>query len=129
MVRELGPVTPSAQLAEQLNAAGLRTGHGRPFDVKAVQWIRCAYGIPAPEPYADGEVSVAEAAGKLGCSAGVIYYWIKTGQLATRRRPGNRLCITWDAATETACREHIAASGHLNSGARTRPRKTPRCPR
>ena len=48
MVRELGPVTPSAELAGQLNAAGLRTGHGRPFDVKAVQWIRCAYGIPAP---------------------------------------------------------------------------------
>jgi hypothetical protein len=129
MVRELGPVTPSAELAGQLNAAGLRTGHGRPFDVKAVQWIRCAYGIPAPEPYADGEVSVAEAAGKLDCSTGVIYYWIKTGQLTTRRGPGNRLCIAWDAATETACRERIAASGHLNPGARrTRPRKTPRCP-
>jgi hypothetical protein len=129
MVRELGPVTPSAELARQLNAAGLRTGHGRPFDVKAVQWIRCAYGIPAPEPYADSEVSVAEAAGKLDCSTGVIYYWIKTGQLTTRRGPGNRLCIAWDAATETACRERIAASGHLNSGARrTKPRKTPRCP-
>ncbi len=129
MVRELGPVTASAELAGQLNAAGLRTGHGRPFDVKAVQWIRCAYHIPAPEPYADGEVSVAEAAGKLDCSTGVIYYWIKTGQLTTRRGPGNRLCIAWDAATETACRERIAASGHLNPGARrTRPRKTPRCP-
>ena len=129
MVRELGPVTPSAELAEQLNAAGLRTGHGRPFDVKAVQWIRCAYGIPAPEPYADGEVSVAEAAGKLDCSTGVIYYWINTGQLTTRRGPGNRLCIAWDAATEAACRDRIAESGHLNPGARrTRPRKTPRCP-
>ena len=129
MVRELGPVTPSAELAGQLNAAGLRTGHGRPFDVKAVQWIRRAYGIPAPEPYADGEVSVADAASKLDCSTGVIYYWIKTGQLTTRRGPGNRLCITWDAATETACRERIAASGHLSPAARrTRPRKTPRCP-
>ncbi|MGO9725293.1 MAG: recombinase family protein [Streptosporangiaceae bacterium] len=129
MVRQLGPVTPSAELAEQLNAAGLRTGHGRPFDVKAVQWIRHAYGIPAPEPCADGEVSVAEAAGKLGCSTGVIYYWIKNGQLATRRGPGNRLCIAWDSVTETACRERIAASGHLNPAARrTRPRKTPRWP-
>jgi DNA invertase Pin-like site-specific DNA recombinase len=129
IIRELGPVTPSAELAEQLNAAGLRTGHGRSFDVKAVQWIRCAYGIPAPEPYAAGEVSVADAAGKLGCSTGIIYYWIKTGQLTMRRGPGNRLCIAWDAATETACRERIAESGHLNPGARrTRPRKTPRCP-
>jgi hypothetical protein len=129
MVRELGPSIPAAELADKLNDAGLTTGNGRPFDIKAVQWIRCAYGIPAPEPYADGEISVADAAGKLDCSTGVIYYWIKTGQLTTRRGPGNRLCITWDAATETACRQRIAASGHLNPGARrTRPRKTPRCP-
>jgi DNA invertase Pin-like site-specific DNA recombinase len=129
MVRRLGPSTPTAELARQLNAAGLTTGNGRPFDVKAVQWIRHAYGIPAPEPYADGEVSVAEAAGKLDCSTGVIYYWIKTGQLTTRRGPGNRLCISWDTAIETACRERIAASGHLNPAARrSRPRKTPRCP-
>jgi DNA invertase Pin-like site-specific DNA recombinase len=129
MVRRLGPSTPTAELARQLNAAGLTTGNGRPFDVKAVQWIRHAYGIPAPEPYADGEVSVAEAAGKLDCSTGVIYYWIKTGQLTTRRGPGNRLCIAWDTATETACRERIAASGHLNPPARrSRPRKTSRCP-
>ena len=72
------------------------TGNGRPFDVKAVQWIRHAYGIPAPAPCADGEISVAEAAGRLGCSAGVVYYWIETGQLTTRRGPGNRLCIAWD---------------------------------
>jgi hypothetical protein len=37
-----------------LNAAGMTTGHGRPFDVKAVQWIRHAYDIPAPAPYGDG---------------------------------------------------------------------------
>jgi DNA invertase Pin-like site-specific DNA recombinase len=129
MVRELGPSTPTGELAARLNAAGLKTGHGRPFDVKAVQWIRHAYGIPAPEPHVHGEVSVAEAARKLGCSTGVIYYWIKNGQLTTRRGPGNRLCIAWDAATEAACRERIAASGHLNPGARgTRQRKTPRCP-
>jgi hypothetical protein len=129
MARVPGPAVPTAELAEKLNAAGLTTGNGRPSDVKAVRWIRCAYGIPAPEPYADGEVSVAEAAGKLGCSTGVIYYWIKNGQLATRRGPGNRLCIPWDSATETACRDRVAASGHLNPGTRrTRPRKTPRHP-
>ena len=129
MVRRLGPSTPTAELAAELNAAGMVTGNGRPFDVKAVQWIRHAYGIPAPAPYAGGEVSVAEAAGRLGCSTGVIYYWIKNGQLTTRHGPGNRLCIAWDTATEAACRDRIAASGHLNPAARrTRPRKTPRCP-
>ena len=67
MIRRLGPVTSSTQLASQLNAAGLTTGTGRPFDIKAVQWIRRAYQIPAPPPYADGEISVADAAGRLGC--------------------------------------------------------------
>ena len=96
MVRQLGPVTPAAELARRLNAAGLTTGHGRPFDAKAVQWIRHAYHIPAPAPYADGEISVAEAARQLGCSAGVIYDWIQAGQLDARRGPGNRLRITWN---------------------------------
>ena len=50
MVRQLGPVTPAAELAGQLNAAGLTTGDGRPFDVKAVQWIRHAYRQPGAGP-------------------------------------------------------------------------------
>jgi DNA invertase Pin-like site-specific DNA recombinase len=79
MIRQLGPVTPAAELAGQLNAAGLTTGHGRPFDVKAVQWIRHAYHIPAPPAYDDGEISVAGAASRLGCSTSVIYHWIHTG--------------------------------------------------
>jgi excisionase family DNA binding protein len=124
MVRELGPVTPTAELAGQLNAAGLTTGNGRPFDVKAVQWIRHAYSIPAPAPCNDGEITVAEAAGRTGCSAGVIYYWIENGQLSARRGPGNRLCIPWNDRIEAAARERAAASGHLNPAARrTRPRQ------
>jgi DNA invertase Pin-like site-specific DNA recombinase len=124
MVRQLGPVTPAAELAGQLNAAGMTTGNGRPFDARAVQWIRHAYHIPAPAPYADGEVSAAEAARQLGCSTGVIYYWIQAGQLDARRGPGNRLCITWNDPIQAACRDRITASGHLNPAARrTRPRR------
>jgi len=114
MIRQLGPVTPAAELARQLNAAGMVTGNGRPFDAKAVQWIRHAYHISAPAPYHDGEMSVAEAARQLGCSTGVIYYWIQAGQLDARRGPGNRLCITWNDPIQAACRDRIAASGHLN---------------
>ena len=88
MVMRLGPTTPTAELAGQLNAAGLTTGTGAPFDVKAVQWIRHAYHVPAPNPYADGEISVAEAAARLGTSIGVVYDWIKTGKLDARRGPG-----------------------------------------
>ena len=124
MVRQLGPVTPAAELAGQLNAAGLATGNGRPFDAKAVQWIRHAYHIPAPVPYHDGEISVAEAARRLGCSTGVIYDWIQAGQLEARRGPGNRLCIPWNDRIQAACRDRIGASGHLNPAARrTRPRR------
>jgi DNA invertase Pin-like site-specific DNA recombinase len=118
MVRQLGPITPTAALAAQLNTAGLTTGNGRPFDAKAVQWIRHAYNIPAPAPYADGEISVAEAARRLGCSTGIIYYWIQAGPLDARRGPGNRLCITWNDRIQAACRDRIAASGHLNPPAR-----------
>jgi DNA invertase Pin-like site-specific DNA recombinase len=124
MVRRLGPLTPTAELAAELNTAGLVTGNGRPFDVKAVQWIRHAYNIPAPPPYAASEISVAEAARRLGCSAGVLYYWIESAQLDARRGPGNRLRITWTDQLEAACRRRIAESGHLNPAARrTRPRR------
>jgi excisionase family DNA binding protein len=118
MVTRLGPTTPTAELADQLNAAGLSTGTGAPFDVKAVQWIRHAYHVAAPNPYADGEISVAEAAARLGTSTGVVYDWIKTGKLDARRGPGSRLCIAWNDRVETECRIRITESGHLNPAAR-----------
>ena len=83
--------------------------------MKAVQWVRRVYGIPVPSPVAAGEVSVKDAARQLGCSPGVVYYWIETGQLETRRSSGNRLCIPWTPNTEAECRARIAASGHLNA--------------
>ncbi|NKQ58743.1 recombinase family protein [Amycolatopsis sp. K13G38] len=118
MVTRLGPTTPTAELANILNAAGLTTGHGRPFDVKAVQWIRHAYHIPAPVAYAEGEISVAQAAERLGCSTGVIYYWINTGQLDAHRGSGHRLCIPWNGQIQHACNRRIIESGHLNPAAR-----------
>src|SRR5512135_1549649 len=108
MVRQLGPVTPAAELAGQLNAAGMITGNGRPFDAKAVQWIRHAYRIPAPPAYADGEISVTEAASRLGCSTTVVYHWIHTGQLTARRSSGGRFCFPWDDQVQARCRELIA---------------------
>ena len=124
MVRRLGPTTDTRDLAERLNTAGLATGHGKPFDIAAVQWIRHAYKIPAPSPYTPGELSVAQAAGQLGCSTGVVYYWLKTGQLDARRGAGNRLCIPWTDDVEAGCRARLAGSGHLNPEARrTKPRQ------
>lgn len=124
MVRRLRPTTDTRDLAVRLNAAGLATGHGKPFDIAAVQWIRHAYKIPAPDPYNPGELSVAQAASRLGCSTGVVYYWLKTGQITARRGAGNRLCIPWTSQIETDCRARIAQSGHLTPAAhRTSPRQ------
>jgi DNA invertase Pin-like site-specific DNA recombinase len=123
MVTRLGPTTPTDQLADLLNAAGLTTGHGAPFDVKAVQWIRHAYHIPAPNPLADGEISVGQAAHRLDCSTGVVYDWIKTGKLTARRGPGNRLCIPWDDDIHAECRCRITESGHLNPARRLTKRR------
>jgi len=124
LIRQLGPVTTSEDLAAILNQHGYRTGAGRPFDTKAVQWIRHAYHIPGPSPCRDAEISVNEAAQRLGCSPGVVCYWIATGQLTARRSTGGRLAISWTDATETGCKERIASSGHLNPAARrTRPRQ------
>ncbi len=123
LIRQLGPTTDTRDMADKLNAAGLTTGHGQPFDVAAVQWIRHAYRIPAPTPYANGEISVADAAGRLGCSIGVIYDWITTGKLTARRGAGNRLCIPWTEHVALECRRRITESGHLNPAARrTKPR-------
>jgi excisionase family DNA binding protein len=126
MVRRLGPATSNDELAAQLNAAGLHTGRGHPFDVAAVQWIRHAHKIPAPDPYAAGEISVAEAARRLSCSTGVLYHWIHTGQLAARRGSGTRFCIPWNDETEAGCRARIQQSAHL--GRTARPRKLPAPP-
>ena len=60
--------------------------------------------------------------GRLGCSTGVIYHWIKTGQLAARRGSGNRFCIPW-TARRGRLPARLAGSGHLNPAARrTKPR-------
>jgi len=118
MVTRLGPTTDTHELAGLLNAAGMTTGHGRPFDAKAVQWIRHAYHVPAPDPYADGEISVADTAERLGVSTGTVYDWIKTSKLAARRGSGNRLCIPWTEHIEVECRCRVAESAHLKPAAR-----------
>ena len=113
LIRTLGPTTSNDDLVTTLNAAGHRTGKGRPFDIDAVQWVRYVHHIPTPDPLAAGEISVAEVANRLGLSADAVYYWIKVGHLAARRGPGNRLAITWNHDVEVGCRERIASSGHL----------------
>ena len=80
--------------------------------------------LPAPpSPAAEGEVSVTEAAYRLGCSHWVIYDWIDTGKLAARRGAGGRLHIPWNDQVQAECRARVEQSGHLNPAA---PKAKPR---
>lgn len=118
LIRTLGPTTSNDDLVTKLNAAGHRTGKGRPFDVDAVQWVRHVHKIPTPGPLAPGEISVTEVAARLGISADAVYYWIKVGHLPARRGPSNRLAITWSAQIEASCRVRAANSAHLTPTSR-----------
>jgi hypothetical protein len=111
IIRRHGAVRTSQQLAEQLNAAGLTTGKGRPFDTAAVARIRDTYGIPAPRTAAvqDSEVSVTQAAALLGVSTKAIYYWIRHELVPVRRNTtSRRWCIPWDEETQAIYREQAA---------------------
>jgi DNA invertase Pin-like site-specific DNA recombinase len=113
LARRRGPELRNHELAAELNAAGQRTGTGRPFDPAAVQWLRWRHQIPSPPPLAPGELSVREVAERLGISGGAVYYWISHDQLDARRGAANRLCVPFPPEIEQACRERIANSSHI----------------
>ena len=48
LIRRFGPSAGNDDLVAILARHGHLTGAGRPFDVKAVQWVRRVYGIPVP---------------------------------------------------------------------------------
>ena len=114
LTRRLAATQTNAQIAEQLNAAGLATSSGRAFAAEHVQWIRWRHKIPYPTTWArDGEVTVGELAHTLGVSDGTVYDWIRAGKLTARRGPGNRLYIPFGPAIEQDCRQRVANSYHL----------------
>jgi len=115
LVVRLGPTTSSEALVAELNAAGLATGFGRPFDVAAVQWIRHVHKVPTPSDTRDGERTVAEVARHLQVSADAVYYWIANASIPARRTVGGRLRIPFTPAVEAACRRRIAQSCHLKT--------------
>jgi hypothetical protein len=115
LIRRIGPSTGNPDLVAVLNAAGHHTGTGRPFDIKAVQWARRVLDVPTPGPLREGEISVADAATRLGISADAVYYWISTNDLPVRRGPGNRIAIPWSLETEQECQQRISESHHLKS--------------
>jgi len=119
LIKRLGSQRTDAQLAGELNAAGLRTGTGLPFDERAVRWVRYTHRVPSPPLLQAGELTVGQVAERLGVSPGLIYDWIRNGQLAARRGRANRLCIPFPPEVEQDCRQRAANSAHLPSQTQT----------
>ncbi|MFC4855994.1 helix-turn-helix domain-containing protein [Actinophytocola glycyrrhizae] len=120
IISRYGAVKTSARLAEQLNAAGLTTGKGRPWDTAAVARVRDVYSVHAPRTAAvqDGEVSIAQAAAQLGVAPKAVGNWVRKGRLPARRGAAGRWCIPWDEATQALYRQQVAHSFRIR---RTRP--------
>ena len=114
LTRRLAPDHTNAQIAQQLNTAGLHAGTGGPFKAEHVQWIRWRHKIPYPTSWArDGEQTVSQIAATLGISDGTVYAWITTSKLTARRGPANRLYIPYGPDVEQECRQLVANSFHL----------------
>jgi excisionase family DNA binding protein len=80
---------------------------------------------PRPGPPAQarpGEVTVQQAAARLGVVEHALYYWIRRRRLAARKDPGGRWCIPWNDEVEAACRDWIT---HPEQFAPTGPRPLP----
>ena len=113
LIKRLAPGRTNTEIADQLNATGLRTGKGLPFNDSAVRHIRRAHHIPTTPRPDDGGLTVNQVADRLGISPGAIYDWISHHKLAAHRDPSNRLRIPFDPAIEQECRERIENSSHI----------------
>ena len=115
IIREMGATARNDVIAGKLNTEGLTTGKGKPFTPGGVASVRGYYKIRAPRtvPLRDGEITVADAARRLGISADAIYNWLKGGQTPGRLATHGRWCIPWDTETEALYRAKVAASVRL----------------
>jgi len=114
LTEQLAADHTNAQIAEQLNNAGIRTGTGGQFTHKTVQWLRWRHKIPYRPTWAhDGELTVNQLAEQLSVSAGTVYDWIKTDKLTAHRGPDKRLYIPHGPNVTQQCRERVANSVHL----------------
>ena len=114
LAREIGPRLTNPELAAALNAAGHRTGTGKPFDRTAACNLRYAHRIGSPDLLAGGELTPRAVADRLGVAPAVVHGWLTSGELTGRRSPAGRWCIPFPPDVEAACRARVATSSHLH---------------
>ena len=113
LITRLARQRTNSEIAAELNAAGLRTGKGLPFDDHAVRHIRRANNIRTTPPPDDDRLTVDQVAERLGVSPGVIYAWISHDKLVAHRDRANRLRIPFGPDIEQECRDRVANSSHI----------------
>ena len=101
-IRELAPHHPDDQIAEMLNAEGLRTGKGLSWTTSRVEKVRKRQDIPTgcpchirePGPRGDGLINAAEAAKRLGVDASTVTIWFRQDILdGHQRKPGSSVWV------------------------------------
>jgi len=115
VIRRHGATHTSEQLADMLNAEGLRTGRGHRWSKGGVARVREYYTIRGPRTVAirNGEISVKQAVAELGIPADAVYNWLAHDQVPARRGPSGRWCIPWDPDTQAVYQRKVAASFRL----------------
>jgi hypothetical protein len=84
-VRELAQKYSDDEIADQLNAEGLKSNKGNAFTRSSVSWIRHKHAIPPVNKKKPEEQTVKEVAQRFGVSPGVVYYWIANKIITARR--------------------------------------------
>ena len=112
---------PNAEVAQELNSAGYKTGAGRHFDRMAVANMRHYHKIPQPDLLKEGELTVAEVARRLGIRHESVIYWIARGWLPARPRPERAVVRPVRRRRRSMLRERVARSAHVHEPDSTEP--------
>jgi DNA invertase Pin-like site-specific DNA recombinase len=120
-------------MAEQLNAEGMRTAAGCRWTLLAVRWVRYHHDIvlvapdaprtwPLPERHPDGRYSLTGAAKRFGVTPTVVRGWIRRGLVPARREDfDSRRAVYWlEINEDTAERLQALVASRRAASKRTR---------
>ena len=120
-------------MAEQLNAEGMRTASGCRWTLLAVRWVRYHHDIvlvapdaprawPPPERHPDGRYSLAGAAKRFGVTPTVVRGWVRRGWVPARREDfESRRAVYWlEINEDTAKRLQTLVASRRTASKRTR---------
>jgi DNA invertase Pin-like site-specific DNA recombinase len=113
-VRELAQKYSDNEIADQLNAEGLKSNKGNAFTRSSVSWIRHQHAIPPVNKKKPEEQTVKEVAQRFGVSPGVVYYWIANKIITARRlNHGSPYWITLTAQKERELERWVRESNRI----------------